>query len=481
MIEIVCGVIADTSQPALVLRLLGDLAALAALERERCALRVLLLENPSAPRPARAAGDIAAAAETLGLSLRCLPTPGTARLPIAAARTLIQEACARALCSPASCAWILDEDLRLTPLLADVRAGLRLDEELCAARAAGVDVLLSPILGAPPLPARSVVRVNLADAHRHLDALARLRPEERWPEQRAANARVRQQLAEYYYDHTCAHEDPAQRPLWLEPVSAGETAREVFLRLCALAPGLLHGQPITRELRRDGGVQPPQPLARGGNTLVLQGALLQRFENPAVCVGGRVVRRSDMLWARLARSLGGARFAAGRLLATQDRGGSGRSDFSTEKMVDDIRGSALIKAVDALLGPGGSLTWALEAYRGHRRHRLEQVQASELAVRERVLTMRGEIAVGLARRAPWYAADEGCRAVLVGLDGTLAALGEAYRRLVSNEVMDEERELVDVGAFLASLPRAPSAWPGVPLAGAPELGADAERGEADRL
>lgn len=472
MIEIVCGIIADTSHPALVLRLLRDLAELAELERGRCALRVLVLENPSAAAP-RVGEALGAEVGPLGLALRCLRTPSAARLPIAAARTLIQDACARALSGPESCVWILDEDLRLTPLLADVHAGLRLDEEVRAARAAGADVILSPILGAPPLPARSIVRVNLADAHRHLGALAHLSPDAPWPDYREANVHVRRRFAEYYYDHSCAHGDPAQRPMWLESERAAESAREVFLRLCALVPGLLHGQPITRDLRRSEGAQPPQPLARGGNTLVLQGALLHRFANPAVCVGGRVVRRSDMLWARLARSLGGARFAAGRFIATQDRDGSGRSDFSTEKMVDDIRGSALIKAVDALLGPGGSQTRALEAYLGHRRHRLGQVQASELAVRQRVLVMRRELAADLAGRAAWYAAEAACRDALVELAATLRELGDAYQRLVADDSVDEDGELVAVAEFLAPLARAAGSRSGAAAAGAPGLPAAA--------
>jgi hypothetical protein len=117
--------------------------------------------------------------------------------------------------------------------------------------------------------------------------------------------------------------------------------------------GLLEGAPITREIPESPALDAdPSPLARGGNTLVLKPALLAQIPNVAPCIGGRVCRRSDMLWARLAVALEGARFTRAPIPALHDRSGPGRSSFDFDKLLDDARGSAVVAALDALLAEG---------------------------------------------------------------------------------------------------------------------------------
>lgn len=454
VIELLVGVIADTATPERVDRLLADLCLLAAQERGRCEVRVVLLDNPGSGPDVARVNALLDQHRRAGLDLQVLRAEGAhagERLPIAMARTQVQRGCARLARDPAqACAWILDEDLRLAPLLAKASEGLRISDEIQEARRLGVDVVISPIVGAPPLPARSMVRVNLEDLQRHLALIATLGPDERWPDRRADNEQVRQRLAEYYYDHSCAHGDAAEWPMWLEPANPEENVRGVFLRLCERSAGMRYGEPVTRDVRLDGGAQPPLPLSRGGNTLVLRLDLLERFENQAARIDGRIVRRSDMMWARLVHFIGGGRFMRGRLVVMQDRSGPGHSDFSAEKLLDDMRGSALVKAIEALLVPErGDLERALDAYRHHRLRRLEQVQRSEAMIRTRLAEMQAQIAQDLRQRARWFSMERLCRSALDSLRSTLIGLADAYASESYLDGLPSEEELSDVRRFLS--------------------------------
>lgn len=449
MIELIVGIIADTAVPDRVDRVLGDLRALQEIEHGRCALRVLLLANPSAaPNPRRVAA-VLDPHRAAGLDLSVLQTQQAERLPIAPARTLLQRQCARTARDRShACAWILDEDLRLLPLLADARRGLRLSDQVAQARLDSVDVLLSPILGAPPLPARSTVRVNLEDVYRHLLLIGEMAPHDLWLDRRRDNQRVRGSLAEYYYDYSGAHGDAAASPMWLEPAHPRERVRDAYVRLCEGSTGLIHGQPLTRDVRVDGGAQPPLPLSRGGNTLVLNLDLIERFPNLSAQIRGRVARRSDMIWARLVQSLGRAHLRPGRLLATQDRRGPGRSDFSAEKLLDDVRGSALVKAVDCLLASGAEAhTEALGVYVHQVQQRLRLIRWSESQVTERLQ----HILHLLGRTDRWFTTDESCAAATQGLRRAIDELLAVYRVGPSLPATLDDAEHADVRAFLGQL------------------------------
>jgi len=56
-----------------------------------------------------------------------------------------------------------------------------------------------------------------------------------------------------------------------------------------------------------------------------------------------------MIWARLAVQLEGARIGHFPIAACQDRTGSGGSSFKGDKLLDDARGSALVRAFDVLI------------------------------------------------------------------------------------------------------------------------------------
>ena len=460
--ELIVGIIRDTSNPEAAARLLADLGQLAAADPGLSRVEVVMLENPSGERPPPGArrphvgglavhwverlaleGDIARA--WWGVAE---PTPG--RLPIAIARTLVQRRAFERATASRAAVWILDEDLRLLPLLEAVRRGEPpLSERVRQLRAGRVDVAVGAILGAPPLPARSTVRVNLEDVARHLDLVAALDPEAAWPDFSAENARVRRALPEYYYDFSRAHEDAGARPMWLERAFDGETVRSAFERLARAVGGLLEGAPITREIPESPALDAdPSPLARGGNTLVLKPALLAQIPNVAPCIGGRVCRRSDMLWARLAVALEGARFTRAPIPALHDRSGPGRSSFDFDKLLDDARCSAVVAALDALLAEGAlegrrpltrsAVTRAGLIYVARARERLAVIQRSE----ERVRALLDRILLRL--RAPARGA------------GLHPAHGAAIEQLVEH-------------AARVNLAYTPSLDPGDPAAEQPEI------------
>ncbi|HSN99496.1 MAG TPA: hypothetical protein VLS89_14470 [Candidatus Nanopelagicales bacterium] len=476
--RLVVGILADTCHPGIAARLLGDLGQLAAEDRGLAPIEVILLDNPSSDPPPGAAR----APSVPGLSVHCvgraeqerdaarghfgriqLP-PG--RLPIATARRLAQRYASARAAAAGSAVWLLDEDLRLTPLLAAARRGdPPLSERVRRLRAAGVDVAVGPTLGAPPVPARSMVRVNLEDLRRHLGAIAALEPEAPWPDRAAENARARRDLPEYYYDLSRAHGDAGARPMWLEPVGPAETARSALARLADGASGLLDGIPITRPLLEDAALDPAIPaLTCGGNTLVLRPDLLAAIPHVAPRIAGRVARRSEMLWARLMAALRGARIARAPIAALHDRSGPGRSSFDAAKLADDVRGSAAVAALDALLGEGAlaagsaiepaAAARASAVYEERARERLTAIVRSEARTRGLLEEIAGVLD---APGGCWGQLGHPAYAPAVArLRAEIARLAAACAEGLA--AWDPAEERADVEAFLRGLPEELAAY-----------------------
>ncbi|MEP7124427.1 MAG: hypothetical protein ABJE95_26095 [Byssovorax sp.] len=468
---LVAGIIADTSNPAAVRRLLGDLGRLARVDPGLGRVAVVVLENSSGDAAPGALDEACferlevrvvqrhdGAASSSSASSRVGASTG--RLPIAAARTLVQRRAVDCLEGRPGAVWILDEDLRLSPLLdAIARGEAPLSQRVVELRAARVDVAVGPVYGAPPLPARSTARVNLEDVWRHLELIGTLGPEDVWPDRSPENARVRRALPEYYYDLSRAHEDAGAHPMWIEREGAHETAASALARLCAGLGGLLDGSPLTRPIADDAALDATRsPLSRGGNTLVLRPELLARIPNLALRAGGRVSRRSDMIWARLAVALESARFARGSIAALQDRSGQGRAGFDADKLLDDARGSALVAALDSWLEEGhlqagrpgsvASAARAAEVYVDRARARLEAIRGSETQARalvDRILAR----ALSPARHGDFlhHAMN---RASMARLSEHASGLRAAYEaRFIAG---DPEGDRGDVERFLLGLP-----------------------------
>lgn len=402
--KLVVGIIADTTNPAAAERLLDDLHDLARLDPGFSSIEAIVLENPSGidshPISFRDASLVELHQVNRNTQLRDAARGffgslqiGTGRHPISIARTLLQRYAHARTLQKRACVWVLDEDLRLGPLLDGIRAGKPcLSEYVAVFRNERVDVAIGPVLGAPPLPARSTLRVNLEDVLRHLRVFRELGPRSSWPDRSFENAQVRARCPEYYYDFTTVHEDAGSLPYWMEPSYPGETVESAFARLVSAFPGLMDGVPMTRTIPIDGeNVLPSLDLARGGNTLILEPRLLGRLPNVVPTFDGRACRRSDMVWSRLAVHLERARFARIPLPVWQDRTGAGRSSFGADKLVDDARGSALIRAFDALIAEGQlalgqriseEVAWrAAHVFHAHLSARLDAIQRSERRAR----------------------------------------------------------------------------------------------------
>ncbi len=478
---LIIGIIVDPVHGA-ALRLLEDIVRLEQLDPALGPLHVVLLENPSEPlseaKPderrlhlcgvpdALINGPAAEAWERWrhnlgqvrahGLRVECISRATqqadasagffgrmsleAGRQPIAIARTMLQRYVAmRCLEVSGAVAWILDEDLRLTPLLTRNEQG-KLSGLIHELRGHNVDVAISPILGAPPLPARSSIRVNLTDVLRHLERMAELSPSDRWPDHRNDNARVRAQFPDYYYDFTHAHEDAANAPIWLEPLHADERVSEAFQRLCLGVEGLRFGQPITRGIHDDEGEHPLEPtLARGGNTLVLTPRVLNEIPNLAPRIAGRITRRSDMVWARLAALVGNVRIVRVSIPVVQDRSGPGISGFETAKLLDDLRGSALIAAMDKafelrawhkerilVTRPSpAAVQAALDAYEAHRTRRLHAIRESEIKVLALVSRLHDRLKLW-TQEHHWFVESGNARLAAGALQRALQTLEAEY-------------------------------------------------------
>ncbi|MEM9488633.1 MAG: hypothetical protein AAGC55_05785 [Myxococcota bacterium] len=399
--NLVVALIADTSNPGAAARLLDDLDELASLDRGLGRITVVVLENPACEDATMAefraqrvhlrvvARSIQKRDAARGHFGRIALTAG--RLPIATARRLVKRYAVDHT-DAYTAVWVLDEDLRLTPMLDAIAAGrFSLSQCIRHLRASRIDIAVGPVIGAPPVPARSTVRVNLEDVLRHLDIIAALHPDTVWPDRTAENAQVRIALPEYYYDLTRAHEDPASRPMWLEPDTPGESVRSVFARLSVAAGQLLDGVPVTRAVRHvaiNGQTckRAVEALYLGGNTLIVRPDLLAKIPSIAPRLGGRVTRRSDMLWARLAVAYAGAQVGSAPLTALQDRTGPGRSSFGLDKLLDDVRGSAAVAALDTFLG-GESLSRAADVYAMRVNERVAQIRQSEERVRQQLVVI----------------------------------------------------------------------------------------------
>ncbi|MDI1443599.1 hypothetical protein [Polyangium sp. 6x1] len=466
--RLVVAIIADTTFPDMAARLLGDIRKLADLDPGFASIDVLVLENPSSEPDPGATLALSVAGPRLHLISRSSQErdiehgrfgrlriePG--RWPIATARTLVQRHAFDHVRGTGASVWIVDEDLRLSPSFeAMARGEPSLSERIRRLRDRGVDVAIGPVLGAPPLPARSTVRVNLEDLRRHLDVVAELEPKAPWPDWSAENARVRRAFPEYYYDLTRAHEDAGAHAMWIERAHPGEPVHAAFARLAEAVGGLLDGIPSTRALPErpllDSG---PALLARGGNTLVLRASLLDTIPNVAPRLGGRVCRRSDMLWARLCATLEGARFAFAPILTFQDRSGPGRSSFDFDKLLDDVRGSALVSTLDDLIEhgalpgraplPESKLARALRVYVTRVQERLDAIHGSEVRVRALL-----DDATGVLRERPGFLRHPSHAATVERLLEQLTSLRAAYESPI--EPFVPFVELADVEQFFQGL------------------------------
>ena len=282
------------------------------------------------------------------------------RLPIAPARTVLQSYLyAFAKGRPGAVVWIVDDDMRLYPLMADNNGRLQrrpqrllpMLRELRRLHAGGVhDIAIGTCSGAPPVPFAATVRGQLVDLVASLQWLALLDPHTVLPDRGKDNAVLRVDRRDYYYDLSRTETDRLETPFAVTPAFAGERAGEAFERLAGAVGRILAGEQVFRPLAVVDGIDPLASigceLQRGGNTFVFDVEALRLAPNPSPVIDGRPSRRSDMIWALLQERHFGRRVFTLPIALYHDRSGVRPGKLDVERIVDDVRGYALFSALE---------------------------------------------------------------------------------------------------------------------------------------
>lgn len=291
---------------------------------------------------------------------RLVPDGGAGRghrLPIASARTVLQSYLyAFASNRPGSIVWIVDDDMRLDPLVVGKDGRLRRRSRRLALRElrrlhamGGVDIAIGAYTGAPPLPFAAMVRVQLVDLVASLQWLAAQDPRSALPDRAKENAMLRSGGHDYYYDLSRNETDRLGTPFWITPEFPGEAVGAAFTRMAHAAERILAGEQAFRPLAVDEGIDPLSPvdggLQRGGNTFVLDIEALRLAPNSSPAINGRPRRRSDMTWALLQDRYFGRKVVSLPIALYHDRAGLQTGGLDVERIVDDIRGYAAFRAL----------------------------------------------------------------------------------------------------------------------------------------
>ena len=372
-LHLITGMIADTGRLEDVRGLLADLRDLAG-NPGLSGLDVLAMENGPGRTADDALGALVARERACGLRIHLVDRTrhredaaqgrvidgGVGRgrkLSIAHARTALQTYLyALAKGRPGSVVWIVDDDMRLDPLVASKEGRLQrkpvdlvpMLQDLRKRHASGdVDIAIGAYTGAPPLPFAATVRVQLVDLVASLQWLAAQDPRAVLPDLSGENAALRSGRRDYYYDLSRSETDRLETPFLATPAFPGERVGEAFERVARTAVRILAGEQVFRPLAIEPG---PLELAgnglqRGGNTFVFDIEALRLAPNPSPAIDGRPSRRSDMLWALLQLHCFGRRVRAVPIALYHDRSRVAAGSLDVGRIVDDVRGYAMFSAL----------------------------------------------------------------------------------------------------------------------------------------
>ena len=488
--HLVAGLIADMARLEEVGNLLGDLRVLAD-DPGLSGLDILILENGDCGAPSGALRDLVERERAAGLRVhlvdrvrhiedagnRLVPDGGASRgrkLSIAPARTVLQSYLyAFAKYRPGSIVWIVDDDMRLDPLVIEEDGRLRrrpqalapLLGELRRLNAAGeIDIAIGAYTGAPPLPFAATVRVQLVDLAASLRWLASLDPGEALPDRAMENAALRSGRQDCHYDLSRNETDRLETPFWITPEFSGETAGEAFMRIAAAAERIFAGEQVFRPLAVAAGADPLAPvgggLQRGGNTFVLDIEALRLAPNPSPAIDGRPSRRSDMVWALLQERCFGRRVASLPIALYHDRSRIETGTLDVERIVDDIRGYATFRALQdtpgalAAAGPGIEVAEdALDRLADLTRKFLEERVAAFRLSFHRVRGLARVLCRLAEENGHWWRRDE-YRPALDQLRAFIGRLAADYRMETLHRIENDAMALdsCQVRRFLEELP-----------------------------
>ncbi|MDB4927531.1 MAG: hypothetical protein JWM10_15 [Myxococcaceae bacterium] len=379
---------------------------------------------------------------------------GLGRASIAVARTMLQTYLYLwSKRRPGAVSWILDDDMRLDNLV--WRGGPRVSHDsldvvgtLRRLRETGVAVAIGSCTEAPPLPFASCVRTQLVDAWHNLALLARLAPDDAFPDLLEENMGNRARFTDYYYDLSRRETDQLETPFWYVPATGGCTARAAFAEMVPRLPRILAGEQVFRPLVHDAAVDPLDHLQpsvhRGGNTFVFDPEALWDFPNGVPSIGGGDTRRSDMVWSLLNRYGARRRVVKVPLPVRQQRADVETQRLDLDKLARDIHGYAIYSALDDLLldrcerrGVRGEshLPDALDlterevefATRRFRKYLAERLYSFQLSFHRAAGLVRALAQFLEPSGAWWWLDDPGLAAARASLRATLDLLGEEYR------------------------------------------------------
>jgi len=391
-LHLIVGLVSDSGRCGPLNDLLTDLAELQD-DAGLSGLDVLILENGSVTPGETCILDVTERWREQGLrvhliscaerdaasqdgELPIIAYPGR-RWAISQARTALQTYLYHfAVKRPGSVVWIVDDDMRLDPLIdasgCKQRTRLTLATRLAQLKTQGVDIAIGPYTGAPPLPVLSTVRVQMVDLLASLRWIECLDQTQPLPDRRIENRCLREGRRDYYYDLAHGETDRLESAFLLEPTTAGETAAHALSRLTGQLGRLLAGEQIFRPLSitvaEVNAFTSKESLHRGGNTFVFNIETLVDAPNAVPDIDGRPTRRSDMMWALLQRHQFNRLVVSVPLPTYHAREALKTSSEEDEQcLADDIRGFAVFTAMrDYLAEPDIDLGARAEKYREER-------------------------------------------------------------------------------------------------------------------
>jgi 2-polyprenyl-3-methyl-5-hydroxy-6-metoxy-1,4-benzoquinol methylase/glycosyltransferase involved in cell wall biosynthesis len=389
-------------------------------------------------------------ARLLAMQAGELPPTTPGRLSIGPARTALQTYLYHFIKSrQGAVAWILDDDMRLDPLVSTAgthkRQRMPLIPFLARLREDGVDIAIGQYTGAAPLPALSTLRVQMVDLLANLRWLALLPPDATLPDRSACNAASRAGRRDFYYDLSHKETDRIETPFWMEPAHETETVQSACERLCTQLDRILDGQQLFRPLVLEAvaaqAFERSTGLHRGGNTFVFNADALADVPNAVPDIGGRATRRSDMIWTLLQRTRHQRKIVSVPLGIYHARESQhGTAEEHERCLADDICGFALFSALqdhaaDPLVDLGNRVV----------KLRSERLAAFRLAV-HRIRGLAGEL--DTIAQAPGALAAHSialatfARTVLTRIDKAMfARVADAVARLDAKQTVDFYNQL----------------------------------------
>ena len=284
--------------------------------------------------------------ETEHLELRYYSPPKvTDILKIAEARNIIQEKTKSYLQTRQKPApvWFLDEDFTVddTAISKIKQVMSRIEPDM--------DAVLGQYEGDSPNAALSGLLYELLDLKANIQWLKQLPADKQLPDRSAENeVWMAAHPDTYHYALSLDSKPRAHHVAWLEPEHSTETAQEAYGRLLNILSHLTTGNSIFRQLRPLGDMQKLElkgpSLHRGGTILILNPAMLD-VPFPVINGPNGPLRRSDMMWALLAKEDYGFTIHKSNI-STQHRRKEGTiSELSVEKTLDELIGSCVFNSL----------------------------------------------------------------------------------------------------------------------------------------